>query len=73
MKKEELLDLITQSEAAKLRDVSPEAIADLIKRGRLAVVEVGGKKFLRRSEVLSFKPKRGGRPPIKKAAKKGKK
>jgi hypothetical protein len=70
MRREELLDLITQSEAAKLREVSPEAIADLIKRGRLSVMEVGGKKFLRRTEVVNFKPLKGGRPSkaiIKKA------
>lgn len=62
MKKEELLDLITQSEAARLRNVSPEAIADLIRRGRLTAIEVGGRKFLRRSEVVDYKPLKGGRP-----------
>lgn len=84
MKKEELLDLITQSEAAKIREVSPEAISDLIRRGRLTPVEVGGRKFLRRSEVVNFEALPGGRPskqsskqqqkqPTKKAARKGKK
>ncbi len=62
MKKEELLDLITQSEAARLREVTPEAIADLIRRGRLSVIEVGGRKFLRRSEVINFEAQAGGRP-----------
>ena len=70
MKKEELLDLITQSEAAKLRGVSPEAIADLVRRGRLTPVEVGGRKFLRRSEVVNFESLAGGRPAKKAGAKK---
>lgn len=69
MKKEELIDLITQSEAARLREVSPEAIAGLIRRGRLTVIELGGHKFLRRSEVVNFEALPGGRP-AKKAGKK---
>ncbi len=64
-------DLITQSKAAKLRGVSTAAISDLIKRGRLHPIEVAGKRLLRRSEVVSFKPSKGGRPPKKKATKKG--
>ncbi len=72
MKKEELIDLITQSEAARLREVSPEAIADLIRRGRLTAIELGGRKFLRRSEVVKFEALPGGRPSAKKAASKKK-
>lgn len=70
MKKELLIDLITQSEAARLREVSPEAIAGLIRRGRLSVVEVGGRKFLRRSEVVNFEALPGGRPAKKAGSKK---
>lgn len=73
MKKEELLDLITQTEAAKLRGVTSEAISDLIRRGRLKIVEVGGRKFLRRSEVLGFEPQKGGRPSKPNTAKKSSK
>jgi hypothetical protein len=71
MKIADYKDLITQTEAARIRNVSPEAVGDLVRRGRLAVVEVGGKKFVRRSDVASFKPLRGGRPS-KKVSKKGK-
>jgi hypothetical protein len=70
VKKEELMDLITQSEAARLREVSPEAIAGLIRRGRLSVVELGGRKFLRRSEVVNFAALPGGRPAKKAGGKK---
>lgn len=73
MKKEELLDLVTMTEAARIRQVSHQAILDLIKRERLSVVEVGGRKFLSRSEVMKFTPSKGGRPkkqPTKKGVKK---
>lgn len=72
MKKEELLDLISVTEAAKLRGVTRQAILDLISRGKIQAVEVGGRRFVRRSEVRSYKPSKGGRPKHaskKKAAK----
>ncbi len=69
MKKEELLDLITVTEAARLREVSHQAILNLVARGRLNAIELGGHKFLRRSEVVNFEALPGGRP-AKKAGKK---
>jgi excisionase family DNA binding protein len=45
---------LTQAEAARLRNVSPQAISTLIKRGRLTIFMVGGKKRLKRSEVEVF-------------------
>jgi excisionase family DNA binding protein len=45
---------LTQAEAARLRNVSPQAISTLIKRGRLTTFMVGGKKRLKRSEVEVF-------------------
>lgn len=54
-------DLISISEAARLRQVSHAAIQDLIKRKRLFPVEVGGRRFLRRGDVRSFKAEKGGR------------
>ena len=62
-----LSDVVTQADAAKLRGVSRAAISDLIKRGRLTKVDIGGKIFLYRSEVSRFEPQVGGRPPTKKA------
>lgn len=56
-------DLISQVEAADLRGVTRASINELIKRGRLRTVEIGGKPLLYRSEVLSFTPGKGGRPP----------
>lgn len=56
-------DIISQSEAARLRGVSREAIRNLIDRGRLRGVTIGGRLCVYRSEVLAFEPDKGGRPP----------
>jgi excisionase family DNA binding protein len=61
----DLEDLITQAEAARIRGVTRTAIAGLIARGNLSVVEIGGQKFLRRAEVEKYKPQAAGRPATK--------
>ena len=66
MKPTELSDLITQAEAARLRGVTREAIYDLVARGRLETIEIGGKKFVRRTDVLNFELLPAGRPVTKK-------
>ena len=68
----DLEDYISQLEAAKIRRVSKQAIADLIKRGRLNSFTIGGKIFVRRSEVESFQAMPIGRPTKKKSASKSK-
>jgi excisionase family DNA binding protein len=65
-------DLISISEAARLRGVAHATIQDLIGRGKLAAVDVGGRRFLSREEVKSYQPGVPGRPPknsVKKARK----
>lgn len=59
-------DLITQAEAARLRNVSPQAINDLIKRRKLKTKKIGTVTFVFRSSVLNYKPAPGGRPAKKK-------
>ena len=59
-------DLISQSEAARLRDVSRASISELIKRGRLTPIVIAGKVLVRRSDVLDFKELKRGRPKSKK-------
>jgi len=56
-------DWISQAEAARLRGVTRQAIARLIKRGRLQVWSVGGRALVRRAEIETFKPEPAGRPP----------
>ena len=53
---------ISQSEAARIRGVSPQAIYDLVKKGRFRILRIGGKTFLDRRQVLNYKIKRTGRP-----------
>jgi excisionase family DNA binding protein len=60
-KSEDLSELISITEAARLRGVTPQAIDRLLVRGRLEAVEVAGRRLLRRSDVVNFKPEVGGR------------
>jgi hypothetical protein len=56
-------ELISQADAARMRAVSIQAIGDLIKRGKLRGYKVAGRTLLRRSEVEAFVPQPLGRPP----------
>ncbi len=56
---------ISQAEAARLRGVSRQAIARLVKRGRLRVLKIGGRLLVRREDVERFIPEQPGRPPIR--------
>lgn len=60
---EDLSDLISQAEAARFRGVSRAAIRDLIRRGHLRSVEVGGRELVYRSEVEAFEKGRPGPKP----------
>ena len=53
---------ISQSDAARIRGVSPQAISDLVQKGRFRILKIGGKTFLDRREVQNYKTKRTGRP-----------
>jgi excisionase family DNA binding protein len=56
-------DLITQSDAARLRGVSRQAIHTLIQRGKLSTYVVAGHVLVSRTEVENFKEGRRGRRP----------
>ena len=49
-------DWISQVEAARIRNVSKQAIAKLIRRNRLLAREIGGRMLVRRSEVEALVP-----------------
>ena len=55
-------DWVSQAEAARIRGVTRQAIAKLIKKGRLKTLEIGGKILLLRAEIQGFKPEPAGRP-----------
>jgi hypothetical protein len=68
----DLENYISQVEAARIRGVSKQAIADLIRRGRLTTVSVAGRTLVLRSEVEAFVPQpKLGRPPKKAPNRKG--
>lgn len=61
---DQLSELVTVSEAAKVRNVTRQAIHALIERGRLRSVNMFGRVLLYRSEVEAFEketpgPKKG--------------
>ncbi len=58
----ETSDLISQSEAARLRGVTRAAIQDLVRRGRIRSVQVAGRALVYRSEIESYKTGVPGRP-----------
>jgi hypothetical protein len=59
-KSTDLSELITPTQAARLRGVTRAAITSLIKRHRLHTVEIAGRTFLRRSDVENFAPEKPG-------------
>ena len=62
-------DLVRQADAARLRGVTPAAIADLISRGRLRVYNIAGVQLVSRREVLKLERQTPGpKPRTKKKA-----
>ena len=53
---------ISQAEASRIRGVSRQAIAKLVSNGRLRTLEVGGRAFVSRADVVAFEPNPAGRP-----------
>ena len=71
IQKEDSKKYLSQAEAARRRGVSDQAIANLIRRGRLTTVKVAGRIVVLRSEIEGFvaRPKFGN-PPKKSTSKK---
>ena len=59
---QDLSDWISQSEAARLRGVTRQAIAKLVKKGRLKVLVLGGHTFVSKAEIMRFEIQAAGRP-----------
>lgn len=59
---DEMGDLISQAEAARLRGVTRAAIQDLVRRGRIRSVNVGGRSLVYRSDIESYEKGEPGRP-----------
>lgn len=54
-------DWISQAEAARLRKVSRQAIAKLVAAERVRTLEIGGRTFVHRDDIVNFEPRPGGR------------
>jgi len=55
-------DWISQAEASRLRGVSRQAIAKLLKNGRFRSFEIGGRVFVSKADVMNYKQRKAGRP-----------
>jgi len=60
-KKDQFSDWISQAEAARLRGITRQAVANLVRKGRLKTIAIGGYIFVSRTEILEFKPQAAGR------------
>lgn len=55
-------DWITRAEAARIRGVTRQAIAKLVRKGSFETLQIAGNILLKRADVLAYTPKSGGRP-----------
>lgn len=53
---------VSQAEAARLRGVTRQAIAKLVKAGRVRLLEIGGHVLVNREDIETFEPRQPGRP-----------
>ena len=53
---------ISQAEAARIRNVTRQAISQLVKAGRIRTLEIGGRTLVQRQDVEEFSPLPPGRP-----------
>jgi hypothetical protein len=56
-------ELVSQATAARMRGVSKQAIANLIRRGKLEAVIIDNHVFLLKKDVEKFKPDAPGPKP----------
>jgi excisionase family DNA binding protein len=59
---EENEDWISQAEAARLRGVSRQAIAKLVRAHRVRTLKIAGKILVLKEDVENYKPLTAGRP-----------
>jgi len=59
--KDPLSDWISQAEAARIRGTTRQAVAKLVRNGRLKTITVGGYVLVSRTDVMEFKPQPAGR------------
>ncbi|MBI3376663.1 MAG: helix-turn-helix domain-containing protein [Betaproteobacteria bacterium] len=60
-----MAEWISIAEAARLRDVSRQAMSKLVKHGRFETLNAGGRLLVHRKDVTDFMPNPAGRPKRK--------
>ena len=55
-------DWVSLAEAARIRNVSRQAISKLVKKGKLKSMVIGGHVLVSKKQVINFKPQKSGRP-----------
>ena len=60
-------DWISQAEAARLRGTTRQAVAKLVKKGRIRTITVGGYVLVSRTDISDFKPQPAGRRRTKRS------
>jgi len=58
----DLSQWVSQAEAARLRGVTRQAIAKLVRKKKLSTLEVGGYVLVNRQEVVEYAGEGAGRP-----------
>ncbi len=67
-------ELLTPTQAARLKGVSRQWITNLIRQGKLEAMQIAGRNFVRQRDVLAYKPAaKLGRPRKADSAKGSKK
>lgn len=56
-------ELMTPSQIAKEIGVSRQWIYNLLKREKIETVNIAGRIFVNKQEILKRQPEKGGRPP----------
>lgn len=66
-KDDQFSDWISQAEAARLRGTTRQAIAKLVKKGRIRTMTVGGYVLVSRTAISEYKPQPAGRRKTKRS------
>lgn len=53
---------VSQAQAARLRGVSRQAISKIARSGRISTMEIGGRLFVRKDQIVEFTAAKAGRP-----------
>ncbi len=62
MERKKIPELVSLTEAAKIRNTTHQAVLELVNKERFTVYEISDHVYLSKREVSDYKPARAGRP-----------